>query len=102
MYLYNTTFIVANSEREWWHEWMRGMYIPTIRDIAPMVNFEAYSIDQNDSPDTKNFSCQWRCESLKELGEIDMYSKSLCSRMMKEKGEKCLFFSTMMKSVDFE
>ena len=100
MYLYNTTFIVADAEIEWWRDWMQRMYIPTITDIAPAANFEAYTIDQHDNVGATNFACQWRCATLKELGDIDTYSKSLCQRIMEDKGESCLFFSTMMKGVE--
>ena len=100
MYLYNTTFIVEDSENAWWRDWMHRIYVATIHDVAPNANFEAYAIDQHDNVGSTNYSCQWRCETLQDLGAVDTYTKSLCKRMMEAKGESCLFFSTMMKRVE--
>ena len=79
---------------------MHRIFIPTINDVAPAVTFDAYAIDQNDNAGSTNFSCQWRCSTLKELGDVDSYSQSLCKRISEAKGEECLFFATMMKSVE--
>ena len=54
MYLYNTTFIVADSENAWWRDWMHRIYVATIHDVAPNANFEAYAIDQHDNVGSTN------------------------------------------------
>ena len=101
MYLYNTTFVIENSEINWWSEWMKRYYLPTFFDIVPNANNELYRLERGaQSEDSTTYSCQWKCSTLQELGEIDKYSKSLLKKLIEEKGEKCLSFVTLMKSVE--
>ena len=101
MYLFNTTFVVENSELAWWRDWMRRIYLPTFTDLLPRVENEIFQLDDNGQvPGSTTFSCQWRCSTLQELGVIDKYSQILHTRLAELKDDACLFFSTMMKSVD--
>lgn len=99
MYLYNTTFVISTREYGWWVNWMTRIYLPTLADMAPHATNELYKLDIA-QPDTLSFSCQWRCANVADLGTIDKYSKALNSKLTEEKGEACLYFSTMMKSVE--
>lgn len=101
MYLYNTTFVIDESEVEWWADWMRRSYMPTIFEMVPNVNNEIYKVEGNaQTAGSLTFSCQWRCYTLQELGEVERYDKALSKNLMDQKGEKCLTFSTMMKGVE--
>lgn len=98
MYLYNTTFVVFNNEIAWWKEWMSRYYMPTFYDVIANVRIELYKLENNaQDTETTSYSCQIRCDSLKDLGDVDRYVKSLLQELSQAKGDKCLYFSTMMK-----
>lgn len=98
MYLYNTTFVVEKAEIEWWKEWMRSYYIPTVLDTLPSVANKVYKLDnETQTPGCCTFSCQWNCSSIGDLGQVERFSNLLHDELSKLKGEKCLYFSTMMK-----
>lgn len=100
MYLYNTTFVIDKSELSWWQDWMKCIYLPTFADVVPSAINDLYKLEDSvQAPNSTTYSCQWHCDSLQILGEIDKYSKALHNELMKAKGDKCLFFSTMMKKV---
>lgn len=101
MYLYNTTFVIEHTEIDWWYDWMKRIYLPTFFELVPNANNELYKVDGNaQAPGCHTFSCQWKCYTLQELGTIQKYNKILTDKLVAEKGEKCLSFSTMMKSVE--
>ena len=100
-YLYNTTFVISRAERDWWLQWMETEYSAAMRGVVPDARHELYAIDESLSadPGSLSFSSQWVCEGALELGRLRDVSNALCSAMVEQKGEACLFFSTMMKSV---
>ena len=101
MYLYYTTFVVEDSENNWWADWMKRHYLPTFFDIVPNASNEIYKVDgQPQNSGATTYSCQWRCHTIQELGLIQKYDKALSAKLMEQKGEKCLTFSTMMKGVE--
>jgi len=101
MYLYNTTFVIADTAIGWWVSWMQKHYLPTLFETAPNANNEIYRLEHNaQSAGSTSYSCQWRCNTLQELGTIDKYSKALLRNLTNEKGEECLSFVTMMESVE--
>lgn len=101
MYLYNTTFVITDSEYAWWAAWMKRTYLPTIAELAPAAQNSLFRIEGSpQSVNSLSFSCQWLCSTLQELGTIDRYSKALHLDLTKQKGELCLTFSTMMQSVE--
>ena len=100
-YLYNTTFVISRAELEWWLVWYAEVYEPALRGAVPEARHELYAIDESLSPDPSclSFSSQWACDGALELGRLRDSSSALCSGLVQDKGEACLFFSTMMKSV---
>ncbi len=101
MYLHNTTFVVADTAIGWWAGWMQRHYLPTFADIVPTAHNELYRLEHSaQSAGSTSYSCQWKCNTLQELGEIDKYSKTLLQKLTAEKGEACLSFVTMMESVE--
>lgn len=101
MYLYNTTFVIADSEYAWWAAWMKRTYLPTFFELVPAVEHRLFRIEGSaQSLNSVSLSCQWLCSTLQELGTVDRYSKALHLELQKQKGEQCLTFSTMMQSVE--
>ncbi len=101
MYLHNTTFVITDKAMGWWVGWMQKHYLPTFFDIVPNAQNEIYRLEHSaQAAGSTTYSCQWKCHTLQELGEIDKYSKSLLRNMTLEKGEDCLSFVTLMESVE--
>lgn len=100
MYLYNTTFVINNNELDWWAGWMKRHYLPTFFEVTPNAVNDIFRLEMSADSESTTFSCQWRCNTLQELGEIRKYSESLHRMLTEQKGESCLTFSTMMKSVE--
>jgi hypothetical protein len=79
---------------------MQTTYLPTFLDVLPNITNDIYELEQNaQTPDSKTYSCQWHCNSLHELDEIMKYSNVLHEKLSILMGDKCLYFSTMMKKV---
>jgi hypothetical protein len=101
MFLYNTTFSVENKVLKLWQEWMRRSYIPSLCDLLPNVEYEMWEINPlQENSDSINISCQWRCRTPEDLEVINKYSQALLSNLSSEFGDKCLYFSTILRKTD--
>ncbi len=100
MFLFNTTFTVDDREFLWWQDWMRETYKAGILEVAPDSELSVYSIDATSDGVSKSFSAQWHCSTLQDLGRVRLKSMSLCQKLLAEKGEKCLSFTTLMRRLN--
>lgn len=99
-FLFNTTFTVEDSLRAGWLNWMRDKYVPAMREASGVSGHELYVIDGQITIGAQNYSSQWRCDSLAQLGALRRTSNTLCQEMMQTHGEHCLAFSTLMRGLD--
>jgi hypothetical protein len=102
MYLFNTTFSVEKETINQWREWMDKNYLPTFKDLLPMVHYELYELMTAVKENSVNFSCQWRCKTPDELEVLNKYSTILLNNMGEQLGEKCLSFSSILKLMERE
>ena len=102
MYIFNTTFSVQNDSKQEWEEWMQKTYLPTFKDILPDVENKLFELMTGTQEDSTNYSCQWLCNDPDELEVINKYSRVLLNNLGETMGERCLFFSSILKQHDFE
>ena len=100
MFLFNTTFTVDDSELGWWQEWMRETYRSSIEEVSPASELSVYAIDATGDGGSRSYSAQWHCATLQDLGRVRLRSMSLCQKLLAEKGEKCLAFTTLMRRMN--
>lgn len=101
MYLHNTTFVIDNSQSNWWQAWMRNTYLPAFAEQSGALTYSIYKIDGTALQEgATSYSLQWHCPTIAELAIVDKCSRSLAKDMTAEKGEACLAFSTYMKKFD--
>ncbi len=98
MFIFNTTFSVEKDRQEEWEQWMRKTYIPTFKDLLPDVKHQLFELMTNTQEDSINYTCQWQCNNPDELGIINKYSSILFNNLTEKMGEKCLHFSSILKS----
>lgn len=99
LFLFNTTFTVEDSLRTGWLNWMRDKYVPTLMEASGAQDHQLFMIDGTENIGSRNYSSQWRCNSIKQLGALRSASARLCQEMMETHGEHCLAFSTLMKEL---
>lgn len=99
-FLFNTTFTVENTLRTGWLNWMRDTYLPAMREASGVRDHELYVIDGQITIGAQNYSSQWRCDSLAQLGALRSTSARLCQEMLETHGEHCLAFSTLMRGLN--
>ncbi|MBP8791078.1 MAG: DUF4286 family protein [Breznakibacter sp.] len=101
MFLFNTTFSIDNSVINQWQSWMQKNYFASLADLLPLATYEIWEISlAQDNSDSLSLSCQWRCQTPDELSIINKYSTILLSNLSAELGEKCLYFSTILRKSD--
>ena len=98
-FLFNTTFTVEDTLRDGWLAWMRDSYVPALREASGVADHQLYAIDGTLTLGSRNYSSQWRCDSLAQLGALRSASARLCQDMMATHGEHCLAFSSLMRSL---
>ncbi len=98
-FLFNTTFTVEDTLRQGWLNWMRDTYVPAMRMASGATDHELYTIDGNITIGAHNYSSQWRCSTIAQLGALRSTSARLCQEMMETHGEHCLAFSTLMRGL---
>jgi len=101
MYIYNTTFSVQKDSMEEWEQWMQKTYLPTFKDILPDVEYKLFELMTNTQGDSTNYSCQWLCNTPDELEVVNKYSRVLLNNLSETMGERCPFFSSILKQKNF-
>jgi len=101
MYIFNTTFSVRSDSQKEWEDWMQKTYLPTFKDLLPDVSYELMELMSVKEGDSTNFSCQWHCSDPAELEVINKYSAILLNNLSETMGERCLYFSSILKEHNF-
>ncbi|MGN0011562.1 MAG: DUF4286 family protein [Marinilabiliaceae bacterium] len=101
-FLFNTTFTVEDTLRAGWLNWMRDTYVPAMREASGVADHQLYAIDGTQTLGSQNYSSQWRCDSIAQLGALRAASARLCQDMMETHGEHCLAFSTLMRGLTID
>ena len=101
MYIFNTTFTVEKNSLKEWEVWMQKNYLPTFKDLLPKVTYQLLEMMTNNQEESTNYSCQWQCSNPDELEILNKYSSILLNNLGEEMGERCLHFSSILKSHDF-
>ena len=101
MYIFNTTFTVEKGSLKKWEVWMQRSYLPTFKDMLPEVTHQLFEMMTNTQDDSINYSCQWQCNNPDELEVLNKYSSILLNNLGEEMGERCLHFSSILKSHNF-
>jgi hypothetical protein len=103
MYIFNTTFSVRNDSKQEWERWMQKTYLPTFKGILPDAGYKLFELMTSSTrEDSTNYSCQWSCNTPDELEVINKYSRILLDNLGDTMGERCLFFSSILKQHNFE
>ncbi len=98
MFLYNTTFSVEASAVAQWENWMKRNYFPSLANLLPDASYRIWEImPAEEQPESSTFSCQWICNTPDELAVINKYSAALLSNLSGSFGDKCLYFSTILR-----
>lgn len=98
-FLFNTTFTVEDTLRTGWLNWMRDVYVPKMREASGVSDHELYIVDGTLTLGSQNYSSQWRCTTVAQLGALRSTSAKLCQEIMETHGEHCLSFSTLMRGL---
>ena len=101
MYIFNTTFTVEKGNLKKWEVWMQRSYLPTFKDLLPEVTHQLFEMMTNTQDNSINYSCQWQCNNPDELEVLNKYSSILLNNLGEEMGERCLHFSSILKSHNF-
>jgi hypothetical protein len=99
MFVFNTTFVVAQHKFINWHQWLKNSYMPMLKNLIPASEVNAYEVMTADSKDEKTVSIQWKVTTPTELEIINRQSPVILGQMSSEFGQDALYFSTILKDL---
>ncbi|MBK3517284.1 DUF4286 family protein [Carboxylicivirga marina] len=99
MYIFNTTFMIADSIVDDWKQWMNRNYIPTMKDLVKDIRVELYEVMAVVEEGNTNFSCQMQVSNPADLDTINKYNAVLVNNVKGKFGDKCLTFSSILNEV---
>jgi len=77
---------------------MKRNYFASLADLLPNVSYRVWEImPEEEKPASSSFSCQWQCSTPDELAILNKYSAALLSNLSATFGDKCLYFSTILR-----
>ncbi|MGC3977632.1 MAG: DUF4286 family protein [Paludibacteraceae bacterium] len=101
MLIYNTTYVVENTEIALWMKWIEETHVPFMRKTG---KFSAPQITKILYPETSNstsFSVQFKTKDLETLGIwSELYAETLQEEIVKKFGKDVLPFSTVMEVME--
>ncbi len=100
MFVFNTTFVVGVAVYESWYKWVKTTYQPLILSMLPDCEVGVYEVMTAQNEGEKTISVQWKVKTPNELDVINKQSPVVLGQMSSDFGEKVLFFSSILKSVE--
>jgi len=102
MYIYNTTFSVANTHISKWKKWLQQSYFPTVGSLMVTNGVEVFEVLTVNEEDSKTFSVQWRCMEPDHLDMVNKTSTEALQSIPVIFGEACLHFSSILQETIVE
>jgi len=99
MFIYNTTFVINKVKFTEWETWLRGTYIPLIKNVIVACEVGVYEVMTIENPDERTISVQSKVATPSDLEVINDQSPILLGQMSSNFGQDALFFSTILKEI---
>jgi len=99
MFIFNTTFVVPNSEYVVWRDWLYNSYMSLMNNYVTSSLLGVYEVVNTDVGEEKTISVQWKVATPNELEVINKQSPIILAQMNSKFGQGVLFFSSILKAL---
>lgn len=98
MYIFNLTFLVAESSADKWLTWVKSTHIPFMLSSNLLSNPQLVKVLNNQGQDGTSYSVQFHAATMSDLEDWNQrYAHELQQQCTDNFGEEVLFFSTVLE-----
>lgn len=101
MYIFNTTFLVADRVHKAWRKWLLDEYLPFVEESRLLFDAQvARVLSDEEQQEGNSFSVQFRVADTTALQEWRRKYEPKAAMMSRMRfGEEVLFFSTVLEII---
>ena len=101
MFVINTTFVIDRQIYDEFLIWLSEVYVNAAMKTNIFLSNRIAQVISNEDPHTVSIACEFTCQSLSEgVCWNDTTSQSIRHQMLSQWGDKALFFTTYLKTIE--